>query len=320
MGFFNKRSAQFMNKKIMTAVLFSIFFLASCSDNAQSNQDETSDSVDTASVDVTNNEQEKVSEEQQVVIDKVSYKLPKKPLDNYQDDQDEILNTLQIMYSSQVTPDQTSEQKASRYKEYQEADMFGKKNLVEDLATKADIEDEELKNNGYRFKVPIQKYNEYNKSSNPNVFVDPYLFALEDYDFDKKGFLIRFCSADYPANFELSGKIVYDLSKNISYGEMVYPDETVIEEGKFGKNCYLTVENEKLASAIDAKKSYGGMARGYVYLDAIYRKDEPKLLIQFVQADINYVSSTSLGGEMPRELMENSENGTIKSKEFYWSR
>lgn len=306
----------------MTAVLFSMFFLASCSDNAQSSQNETSDSVDTASVDVTNNEQEKASDEQQVEIDKVSYKLPKESLDNYQDDQEEILNTLQIMYSSQVNPDQTSEQKASRYKEYQEADMFGKKKLVEELATRADIEDEELKSNGYRFKVPIHEHNLYNKSSNPNVFVDPNVFSLKDYDFDKKGFLVTFCDADYPADagFALRGKIQNSLNESIIYGEMVYPDETVIGEGKLGKNCYLTVENENLASAINEKKSYGGMVRGYVYLDAIYRKDEPELLIQFVQADIKYVSSTSLGGEMPRELMENSEDGIIKSKEFYWSR
>ena len=304
----------------MTAALFSMFFVASCSDNSQSNQNDTSDSVDTASGDVTNNEQEIASDEQQIEVDKVSYKLPKKPLESYQDDQEEILNTLQSMYGSQVNPDQSSEQKASRYKEYQEADMFGKKNLVEELAAKADIEDEELKNNGYRFKVPVQKYEAYNKSSNPNVYVDPYVFSLGDYNFDKKGFLVNFCNVDHPSNFELSGKIVNSLNQSISYGEVVYPDETIISEGKFGKNCYLTVENEDLASAINAKKGYGGMERGYVYLDAIYRKDEPELLIQFVQADINYVSSTSLGGEIPRELMENSENGTIKSKEFFWSR
>ena len=309
-----------MNKKIMTAALFSMFFIASCSDNSQSNQNDTSDSADTASGDVTNNEQEIAADEQQIEVDKVSYKLPKKPLESYQDDQEEISNALQSMYNSQVNPDQSSEQKASRYKEYQEADMFGQKNLVEELAAKADIEDEELKNNGYRFKVPVHEYNQYNKSSNPNVFVSPYVFSLKEYDFDKKGFLINFCNADYPANFELSGMILNSLNQNISYGEMVYPDETIISEGKLGKNCYLTVENEDLASAINEKKSYGGMERGYVYLDAIYRKDEPKLLIQFVQADINYVNSTSLGGEMPLELMENSENGTIKSKEFFWSR
>lgn len=309
-----------MNKKIMTAALFSMFFIASCSDNSQSNQNDTSDSVDTASGDVTNNEQEIASDEQQIEVDKISYKLPKKPLESYQDDQEEISNALQSMYNSQVNPDQSSEQKASRYKEYQEADMFGQKNLVEELAAKADIEDEELKNNGYRFKVPVHEYNQYNKSSNPNVFVGPYVFSLKEYDFDKKGFLINFCNADYPANFELSGMILNSLNQNITYGEMAYPDETIIGEGKLGKNCYLTVENEDLASAINEKKSYGGMERGYVYLDAIYRKDEPKLLIQFVQADINYVNSTSLGGEMPLELMENSENGTIKSKEFFWSR
>lgn len=269
--------------------LLSTLLMTSCSnaekdpidENVNNNPVSENNEVDSISID------EEVTKNEQKLSD---YKLPKAPLSTYEDTSDpdtyDVLET-NLIRIAQSPDNATKEDKLNAYREYREADQFARNELAEKLLPVADAKIAELKEKGYRFKLPIKK-----KSEGGYPYISSGAYMLADYDFNKKGFLINGCqmnSFTYPERLHNTLFIEEsEISKAAPNGTSNLSEWGAVIDQNFGDNCYFFVEDQDLAKKIQENKTYQNEISGFVYFDVPFRDGEPKLLVQPVQADVDY--------------------------------